>query len=191
LRTISQRILVIRGHKVILDADLADFYNVSTKALNQAVRRNAERFPSDFAFQLIETEKTEVVTICDHLSKLKFSHQLPYAFTEHGVMMLSSVLKSSLAVQMNIFIVRAFIKMRELLATNKELAQKIDELERGQNKQGREIASIHDILKHLLAEPAKPKETIGVQEGIKIVLFDPISLVYSIPNDPSRSPHPS
>ena len=100
--TISRRIFFIRGHKVMLDANLAELYDVETRALNQAVKRNVERFPSDFMFQLSKAEKLEVITNCDHLAKLKFSPTLPYAFTEHGAMMLGNILKSDRAVEVSI-----------------------------------------------------------------------------------------
>src|SRR6478609_6546451 len=96
---IERAILFIRGEKVMLDSDLAEIYGVSTKRLNEQVKRNAKRFPSDFMFQLTETEKTEVVANCDHLAKLKFSPHLPYAFTEHGALMLANVLNSERAAQ--------------------------------------------------------------------------------------------
>ena len=102
LELIERKILVIRGHRVMLDRDLAQLYEVTTKALNQAVKRNRDSFPGDFMFCLTPTEKSEVVTICDHLRGLKYSPQLPYAFTEQGVAMLSSVLKSKRARQVNI-----------------------------------------------------------------------------------------
>ena len=103
---IKDRIHNIRGIQVIVDSDLAVFYEVSTKALNQAVKRNIERFPSDFMFQLTRDEKTKLVTDCDHLQKLKYSPQLPFAFTEHGITSLSGVLKSKRAIQTNIKIMR-------------------------------------------------------------------------------------
>ena len=106
--TIQNRILLIRGEKVIVDADLAEFYGVSTKVLNQAVRRNKERFPEDFMFQLNKNEKVEVVTNCDHLEKLKFSPVNPLVFTEHGALMAASILNSQRAVEVSLFIVRAF-----------------------------------------------------------------------------------
>src|ERR1039457_2791190 len=96
---IEKAILSIRGEKVMLDSDLADLYGVTTKVLNQAVKRNASRFPTDFMFQLTEAEKNEVVTNCDHLARLKFSPHLPYAFTEHGALMLANVLNSERAAQ--------------------------------------------------------------------------------------------
>ena len=98
---IEKKILLIRGHKVMLDRDLAKLYGVATKALNQAVKRNIKRFPDDFMFRLIDSEKEELVTNCDHLKNLKFSSQLPYAFTEQGVAMLSSVLNSERAILVN------------------------------------------------------------------------------------------
>ena len=116
--SVGQKILLIRGQRVMLDADLAELYGVATKALNQAVRRNAERFPADFMFQLTSTEKQEVVTNCGHLAKLKFSKTLPYAFTEHGALMLGNVLKSTRATQISLLVVRAFVQLREMLATH-------------------------------------------------------------------------
>ncbi len=158
---ISQKIFIIRGVKVMLDFDLAEIYQVTTKVLNQAVKRNIARFPPDFVFKLSNREKTEVVTNCDHLSNLRFSHQQPYAFTEHGVSMLSAVLKSARAIQMSVFIVRAFIKLREMLATHKDLANKIEELENRQLKQGEQILVIHRILKQLIERPVEMHRIIG------------------------------
>ena len=112
---ISRRILLIRNHKVMLDTDLAELYGVETRALNQAVRRNIERFPADFMFQLTKEEKREVITNCDHLARLKFSPKLPRVFTEHGAIMAATVLNSPPAVAMSVYVVRAFIRMREQL----------------------------------------------------------------------------
>ena len=123
---IERAILLIRGHKVMLDADLGRLYGVPTKALNQAVRRNKDRFPSDFMFRLSKNEKEEVVTNCDHLHKLKFSPVLPYAFTEHGAIMLANVLNSRRAIEVSVVVVRAFVRLRGVLASHKELAQKLD-----------------------------------------------------------------
>lgn len=127
---IEQRILLIRGEKVIIDTDLAEFYGVSTKRLNEQVKRNKARFPDDFMFQLSATEKSEVVVNCDHLSKLKFSKTLPYAFTEHGSIMAASVLYSKRAVEVSVYIVRAFVKICRMIADNKELSRKIVQIER-------------------------------------------------------------
>lgn len=126
---IESRILLVRGQKVIIDADLAELYNVPTKALNQAVKRNAQRFPQDFMFQLTSIEKQEVVTNCDHLSKLKFSKALPFAFTEHGAIQAANVINSEQAVEIGVYVVRAFVRLRELALSNKDLAQRLNELE--------------------------------------------------------------
>jgi len=127
--SIDRCILLIRGQKVMIDADLAELYGVPTKALNQAVKRNMRRFPTDFMFQLTSTEKQQVVTDCDHLSRLKFSKALPFAFTEHGAIQVANVLNSEQAVDMGVYVVRAFVRLREALASNKELALRLDELE--------------------------------------------------------------
>jgi hypothetical protein len=119
---IEQRILLIRGEKVIVDADLAEFYGVPTKRLNEQVKRNKDRFPADFMFQLSSEGKSEVVAKCDHLSKLKYAKALPYAFTEHGAIMAASVLSSPHAIEVSVFIVRAFVKLRRTIAEHKELA---------------------------------------------------------------------
>ena len=129
LPRIESRIVNLRNLRVMIDADLATLYGVTTKRLNEQVKRNADRFPGDFMFKLTAAEKAEVVANCDHLAKLKFSKVLPYAFTEHGVAMLSAVLNSQRAVEMSILIVRAFVKLREVLASHKDLARKIEKLE--------------------------------------------------------------
>ncbi len=126
---IERSILLIRGLKVMLDRDLAELYDVSTKRLNEQVKRNKDRFPSDFMFQLTAEEKGEVVANCDHLHKLKFSPALPYAFTEHGAIMAATILNSDRAIKVSLYVVRAFLKLREMLATHKEFARKLKELE--------------------------------------------------------------
>ncbi len=123
---IENKILVIRGQQVMLDRDLAKLYGVETKRLNEQVKRNIERFPEDFMFSLNKTEKDEVVAICDHLQILKFSPTLPFAFTEQGVAMLSSVLKSQKAVEVNIQIMRAFVSMRHFLHNNAQIFTEIN-----------------------------------------------------------------
>ena len=159
---VEQKVLLIRGHKVLIDRDLAVLYNVSTKALNQAVKRNKERFPSDFMFQLTEKELNKVVTNCDHLKDLKFSYQPPHVFTEQGVAMLSSVLRSQRAIQVNIAVMRAFVKLREILSTNKELAQKLAQLEQKTEKHDKEIQAIFHAIRQLMAPPEeKPKGKYG------------------------------
>jgi hypothetical protein len=122
------------------DADLAELYGVSTKALNQAVKRNTRRFPQDFMFQLTQAEKLEVVTNCGHLATLKFSKSLPLAFTEHGAIQVANLLNSEQAVDRGVYIVRAFVYLREMSTTNKELALRLDDLE---NKS--ELMSTHGM----------------------------------------------
>ena len=161
VETVSQRILLIRGQKVMLDADLAELFGVPTKALNQAVRRNVERFPADFMFQLVRDEKTEVVTNCDHLAKLKYSRTLPYAFTEHGALMLGNVLKSDRAVEVSLLVVRTFVQLREMLLTNKELAVKLLELERKVSGHDQAIAGLIDAIRQLMARPSGNSRPIG------------------------------
>ena len=129
-KSIENVILIIRNQRVMLDVDLARIYGVSTKRLNQQVKRNLERFPADFMFQLTVREKKKVVTNCDHLKKLKFSKSLPYAFSEHGTVMLANVIKSGVAVKASIQIVRTFIKLREMALAHYDLLRKIDTLEK-------------------------------------------------------------
>ncbi len=126
---IEGRIQVIRGLRVIIDADLATLYGVDTRTLNQAVKRNAGRFPQDFMFQLEAPEKAEVITNCDHLQKLKFSKSMPFAFTEYGAVALANVLASAQAVEMGIYVVRAFVQLRQASAVHADLAKRLTELE--------------------------------------------------------------
>lgn len=159
---INSKILVIRGERVVIDSDLSDLYGVPTKVLNQAVKRNLARFPEDFMFRLTSREKTEVVTNCDHLIQLKFSPVLPYAFTEHGAIQAANVLNSIRAAEMSVHVVRAFIRLRRLLASNAELAKKFDELERRVERrlsdQDGAILDIVKAIRQLTASPtAEPK----------------------------------
>ncbi len=155
---IESRILLIRSHKVMLDSDLAEIYGVSTKRLNEQVKRNKDRFPADFMFKLTAKEKAEVVANCDHLRRLKFSPALPYAFAEHGAVMLASVLNSPVAVQASIQVVRAFIRLREILATHRELARKLAELEQKYDKQ---FKVVFDAIRELMSPPKKERRQIG------------------------------
>jgi hypothetical protein len=141
---VERRIYLIRGQKVMLDSDLAELYQVPTFRLNEAVKRNRNRFPEDFMFQLSKEELENwrsQIAISNPGVKMGLRRP-PYAFTEHGVAMLSAVLNSDRAVQMSIVIVRAFVRMRELLATHKDMAQKIEKLEAGQKHQGSVIAVV-------------------------------------------------
>ncbi len=129
LDVLKERIFTIRNKRVMIDRDLAELYGVSTKKLNQAVKRNIMRFPSDFMFQLTDKEQNELVTICDRLHNLKHSSTNSYAFTEHGVTMLSSVLNSEKAIEINIQVVRAFVTLRQFALESKELSERLTELE--------------------------------------------------------------
>jgi hypothetical protein len=146
---IEQRILLIRGQKVMLDADLAGLYGVTTKRLNEQVKRNRARFPMDFMFQLTAEEKSEVVANCDHLSKLKFSPALPYAFIEHGAIMVASVLNTQRAIEVSVFVVRAFVKLREVLTSHKELAYKLSELKRKLGTHDQAIRSLMNTIRQV------------------------------------------
>lgn len=160
IELIERRIYLIRGHKVMLDADLAELYQVTTGNLNLAVRRNLDRFPEDFMFQLSRGEFKNL-RLQFATSRWGGRRYLPYAFTEHGVAMLSSVLSSQRAVQMNILIIRAFVTLREILATHKDLARKIEDLEHQQKEHGRQLAAVYTIVKRLIDVPPKPKNPIG------------------------------
>lgn len=129
---IENRIFTIRGLQVMIDRDLAEMYQVETKVLNQAVKRNSERFPQQFMFQLTEKEKTELVTICDRFESLKHSSSNPNAFTEQGVAMLSAALRSSIAVQVSIQIINAFVAMRKIVASHEGIFQRLEGVERRQ-----------------------------------------------------------
>jgi len=143
---ISSRIFTLRGEQVMMDRDLAELYGVTTKRLNEQVKRNRERFPSDFMFQLDEKEKSELVAKCDRFKTLKHSTANPYAFTEQGIYMLASVLKSDTAVAVNIAIIRTFKKLREFSRHYNALAKQIIEIERKSDKQYKELRKALDEL---------------------------------------------
>ena len=161
VEAIALAIMVVRGQKVILDADLAQLYGVTTKRLNQAVKRNLGRFPEDFVFQLTDEEKSEVVTNCDHLQGLKFSPVRPWAFTEHGALMAANVLNSPRAAEVSVYVVRAFIRLRELLYTHAELSQKLAELESRVDNHDDDIAMLLEAIHQLLTPPETPQRRIG------------------------------
>jgi hypothetical protein len=164
--TIERRIHLIQGHRVMLDSDLAKLYHVTTKAFNQAVKRNQNRFPKDFMFQLTLEEATalrsQTVTL-DNGDAGRGRHRkyAPHVFTEHGIAMLSSVLRSKRAVQMNILIVRAFIRMREILADNKDLAVRVDKLEAAQKRHVSVIQLLANEIGQMKNPPASAKRRIG------------------------------
>ncbi len=158
---IASKILLLRGKRVMIDSDLAELYGVSTKRLNQQMRRNIQRFPEDFMFQLTPVEKEDVVANCDHLRNLKFSTSLPFVFTEHGAVMLASVLNSDQAIQMNIQIVRIFTQMRELALTHKDILVKLLKIEKKVTEHDKDLKLLFDAVKNLLNEPKKERVKIG------------------------------
>ena len=164
LELIENRILIIRGQKVMLDKDLAKLYDVATSRLNEQVKRNRDRFQTDFMFQL---DKEEFDSLISHFATSKGykggTRKLPYVFTEQGVAMLSSVLKSKRAVQVNIQIMRTFVKLRDIISTHKELAQKLRELELKIESHDENITAIFEAINQLLAHEEKPKRKIGFE----------------------------
>jgi phage regulator Rha-like protein len=163
VEVVERKILLVRSRKVILDSDLAALYQVPTKSLNLAVRRNSHRFPGDFMFQLTKEETSALRFQFETSKKGRGGRRYrPYAFTEHGVAMLSSVLKSRRAVQMNILIIRAFVRLRELLATHKDLAARIEKLEAAQSRHASVIGTLAQEIKNLKRlPPGRPKRSIG------------------------------
>jgi len=184
---ITSRILLVRGQKIMLDASLAELYGVTTKALNQTVKRNAERFPEDFAFQLTPAEarilRSQIATsslqltdpMDDFLNRSQIvtgsqKHRdprlLPWVFTEHGALMAANLLRSTRAVQMSLHVVRAFVRLREMVAANKELAKKLDELERRVSHHDEAITDIVRAIRELATPPEPaPKRRIGFISG--------------------------
>ena len=155
---IVQSILLIRDHKVLLDANLAQLYGVETKVFNQAVKRNLSRFPDDFMFQLTSEEvdalRSQIVTL--KTGRGQHRKYLPYAFTEQGVAMLSSVLRSDRAVQVNIEIMRAFVRLRRILAVNAELARRLDDVEKHLGKHDEQFVQVIQAIRQLMDPPARP-----------------------------------
>ena len=154
--TVMSKILFIRGTRVIIDSDIADMFGVQTKRLNEQVKRNIKRFPVHFMFQLSEEEKDKVVANCDHLKKLKYSPFLPFAFTEHGVIMLANVLNSERAIQASVRIVEVFIKMREMLMAHKELFMELEQIRQQLTEHDNKLLLIFEYLKQF--EEAKQQQ---------------------------------
>ena len=157
VEVIAAKITLVRGKKVMFDYDLAELYGVTTFNLNKAVKRNLNRFPSDFLFLLTRQEVKNLI-FQNGISSWGGRRKLPYVFTEQGVAMLSSVINSKRAIQVNIAIMRAFVKLRELLLTHKELAVKIDELEKKYEGHEEAIQQIFEAIRQLLAPPAVPEK---------------------------------
>lgn len=154
LETIQNKIYLIRGQKVVLDNDLAALYQVSTKRLNEQVKRNLKRFPDDFMIRLTQEENNSLRSHFATLKRGKHKKYLPYAFTEQGVAMLSSVLNSERAIQVNTAIMRAFIKLPEVMSTHKDLTRKIDDMEK---KYDAQFKVVFEAIRRLLTPPEKPK----------------------------------
>ena len=158
---IEKAILVIRGHRVLLDSDLAQIYGITTKRLNEQVKRNFDRFPSDFMFQVTETEQANLRSQFATSSFYGGRRTRPYAFTEHGTVMLASILNSPVAVNASIQVVRAFINIRQMLASHIELARKLDLLER---KYDHQFKVVFDAIRNLTQIPEQPKKRIGIKQ---------------------------
>jgi hypothetical protein len=168
---LTHRILTIRGQRVMVDADLAALYGVSTRALNQAVKRNAQRFPDDFMFRLTRAEKEQLVASGGHLARLKYSPVLPFAFTEHGAIQAANVLNSSQAVAMGVHVVRAFVKVRALAVSHKDLALKLAAFEKRLmqtavqvHEHDETIEELVQAIRHLTADAPKPARRIGFSD---------------------------
>jgi hypothetical protein len=161
---VESRILILRHHRVILDNDLAELYNVPVKRLNEQVRRNRQRFPADFMFQLTAQEdqilRSQIATSKKQHGDRRYP---PYAFTEHGAIMAATVLNSKRAIEMSVFVVRAFVRMREMLANNRQLAAKINQLEYRLETHDSAIQELIDAIKELMAPAGTPRRKIGFQ----------------------------
>lgn len=157
-QNIFKKIFIIRNHRVMIDRDLAELYGVTTKRLNEQVKRNIKRFPTDFMYHLTKSEFTELVANCDRLNILKHSSSLPYVFTENGVAMLSSILNSDRAIAVNIRIMRVFTGLRKMLSEYGNLSKRIDAMEQ---KYDANFRNVFAAIRGLLEIPAKPKKQIG------------------------------
>ena len=159
---IERVILVLRGHKVIIDKNLAALYGVTTKRLNEQVKRNIDRFPNDFVFQLTAQEFNNLRSqFATSSTGWGGTRKLPLVFTEHGALMAASVLNSPKAIEMSIWVVRAFVKLRNILATHRQLAEKLNELERKLSIHDKQIVVLFDAIRGLMSPPEKPKRRIG------------------------------
>ena len=162
------RIHLVRGQKVMLDADLAELYGVPTKRFNEQVKRNFDRFPADFMFQLADEEyaalRSQIATSNTGRGGRRYA---PYVFTEHGAIMAATILNSPKAVEMSVFVVRAFVQLREMISTHKELAAKLDELDRKVSSHDQAIAGLIDAIRQLMTSPAQKKRGIGFMADLE------------------------
>ncbi len=179
---VVNKIVLIRGKKVMIDSDLAELYAVPTKRLNEQVRRNSRRFPEDFMFQLTPTEKQLVTDNYEHLNRLKFSASLPFAFTEHGAVMLASVLNSNRAIDVNVQIVRIFTRMREVLISCKDILIRLEKLERKGIKDEEKMGLIFKYLKEFLIKSDEPMRKIG----FRLPEMKPAGRIGKVPLSQSR-----
>jgi len=170
VESVGRSIYVIRGQKVMLDSVLAEIYGVSTRRLNEQVRRNRHRFPADFMFRLTKNEADPLRSQNATLKTGRGTHRkyLPYAFTEHGAVMQASILSSPRAIEASIFVVRAFVRLREYAATHKELAAKISELERKVGSHDESIRSILAVIRQLMAAPEPRRRQIGFHKNTMV-----------------------
>jgi len=168
---IERLIYLIRSQKVMLDSDLAEIYGVTTRRLNEQVRRNRDRFPADFAFQLTRQEVANLMSQTATSSSYGGRRKLPRVFTEHGAIMLASVLNSPVAVQASVHVVRAFVRLRQLLVSNRELAQRLAELERKLEGHDDAIRNLFEAIRQLLASPQPPRKQIGFHAKERIARY--------------------
>lgn len=161
IEVVESKIIIVRGHRVMIDRDLAELYRVPVKRLNEQVKRNRDRFPDDFMFQLTLDEGTSILRSRSQIATLKRGRNIkyrPYVFTEHGTVMLANVLKSPVAVRASIQVVRAFVHLRQMLATNLDLARKIEALERKVGKHDTDLQAVLNVMRKLLHAPPTPKK---------------------------------
>jgi len=159
--TVVSRIYIVRNQRVMLDSDLAELYGVPTRVFNQAVKRNIDRFPADFMFQLTDTEHDSLRSRIVTSNQRGGCRYLPYAFTEHGAIMAATILNSQRAIEMSVFIVRAFIQLRDLLSSHKQLSSSLDDLERKLASHDRDITMIVNAIRNLITPPSQKKRQIG------------------------------
>jgi hypothetical protein len=158
---VENRILLVRGQRVLLAPDLAVLYGVTPKRLHEQVRRNRNRFPEDFMFPLTAKERDEVAAKCGHLKNIKYSRELPLSFSEHGALMLANVLNSERAVEVSIFVMRAFVRLRKMLGTHKDLTRKLDELEKHVCDHDGHIQTLFEAIRQLMTPPSSKQRKIG------------------------------
>lgn len=158
---IKEKIFLIRREKVMIDRDLAELYGVETKRLNEQVKRNINRFPADFMFQLDDGERKDLVANCDRLKPLRHSTNNPYAFTEHGVIMIATILNTSQADKMSVLVVRAFVKLREFVLPQAEIARRLDDLEKKAGEHDKAIQQLVIAIRQLMLPEEKSKKKIG------------------------------